>query len=651
MCVVSNYTITTNFASKDTLISGNPLKLIKGADFTTEFTNIATAITSKQDSAGRTPSEITAGVTPTNFNYPEGHLLRYGADPTGAANSYTAVANAIAVCKLTGNTIIVPVGNFKIDTASGTLTCSYVTFLGTGVTAGTSTPAAAGSVFSIVGTANSPFTIGPGVSFRGVGFFYPAQVDSATPIVFPPTLVTSLAIAGAINFVVVENCTVFNAYRFFVDTDTTGAIGHVEFNNNVIYGILTCFEIAYNSEVMKWQGNNFTFGHFLAATEGGLRGYTRANGTVLKWARTDGFVFNSNMCYGYLNGINFVTVATVCQLANIESNLFDSVRFPIVASGTGNIIGTQVVGNSFVSENPSATTLQSNAINISTSGALATETLTVVGNNFFTCASDQILVTGVAVRSYTITGNNFYGWAAFQVSGSYGAINVTGASTSYLASGNTFVSINSFSSGLLGSCSQIVLSGNIFGGCAAAVNVTCNSFVAYGNISYSTNGTLSDIITATQIYQFNNLWDKAGSQSTRPEWALAKAASQTFATGATNVNVIFGTVSYDKAGNWNGTDTWTAKQPGRYRFDWMLLHDNTATAGERWTFTLTPSSGPAKSMSYLTVANFNTVQGFGEFDLPLNATVKLQATQQAGTHNLVTFNDGTSNFLVGSIQE
>lgn len=46
---MSNYTIVTNFLAKDSLASGNPAKLIKGADFTTEFTAVQTAINSKPD--------------------------------------------------------------------------------------------------------------------------------------------------------------------------------------------------------------------------------------------------------------------------------------------------------------------------------------------------------------------------------------------------------------------------------------------------------------------------------------------------------------------------------------------------------------------------------------------------------------------------
>ena len=46
---MSNYTKSTNFASKDSLLPGNPSKIVKGTEIDTEFNNIATAIASKAD--------------------------------------------------------------------------------------------------------------------------------------------------------------------------------------------------------------------------------------------------------------------------------------------------------------------------------------------------------------------------------------------------------------------------------------------------------------------------------------------------------------------------------------------------------------------------------------------------------------------------
>lgn len=49
-----NYTKSTNFATKDSLPSGNPLKIVRGTEIDAEFNSIATAIDSKSDSISPT---------------------------------------------------------------------------------------------------------------------------------------------------------------------------------------------------------------------------------------------------------------------------------------------------------------------------------------------------------------------------------------------------------------------------------------------------------------------------------------------------------------------------------------------------------------------------------------------------------------------
>jgi hypothetical protein len=46
---MSNYTQSTNFATKDNLSSGDPLKIVKGTEINTEFANIAIAVATKAD--------------------------------------------------------------------------------------------------------------------------------------------------------------------------------------------------------------------------------------------------------------------------------------------------------------------------------------------------------------------------------------------------------------------------------------------------------------------------------------------------------------------------------------------------------------------------------------------------------------------------
>lgn len=60
---MSNYTKATNFASKDSLSTGNPAKVIKGTEIDAEYTAIASAISSKADS--NSPTLTGTPLTPT----------------------------------------------------------------------------------------------------------------------------------------------------------------------------------------------------------------------------------------------------------------------------------------------------------------------------------------------------------------------------------------------------------------------------------------------------------------------------------------------------------------------------------------------------------------------------------------------------------
>jgi hypothetical protein len=71
---MSNYTQSTNFATKDALPSGDPLKIVKGTEINTEFVNISVAIATKADltSPTFTGSPVlptgTTGVTQSTSN-------------------------------------------------------------------------------------------------------------------------------------------------------------------------------------------------------------------------------------------------------------------------------------------------------------------------------------------------------------------------------------------------------------------------------------------------------------------------------------------------------------------------------------------------------------------------------------------------------
>lgn len=84
---MSNYTKSTNFTAKDTLPSGDSQKIIRGSEFDTEFSAIATAVNSKADKSGDTvvltagtvsePSLATVGDTNTGIYFPTADTMSF----------------------------------------------------------------------------------------------------------------------------------------------------------------------------------------------------------------------------------------------------------------------------------------------------------------------------------------------------------------------------------------------------------------------------------------------------------------------------------------------------------------------------------------------------------------------------------------------
>jgi hypothetical protein len=103
---MSNYTQSTNFATKDNLSSGDPLKIVKGTEINTEFANIAIAVATKADLASPTFTGTPALPTGTT-----GVTQSFG-------NSTTALATTAFVQAALG--ALYPVGSVYINATNST---------------------------------------------------------------------------------------------------------------------------------------------------------------------------------------------------------------------------------------------------------------------------------------------------------------------------------------------------------------------------------------------------------------------------------------------------------------------------------------------------------------------------------------------------
>jgi hypothetical protein len=149
---VSDYTKSTNFATKDALSSGNPLKIVKGTEIDTEFNNIQTAVATKADLASPTftgtvviptATITTATITTatiTNPNDGKGNLRTIVQN--AQTTSYTLVAGDAGKHVSTTAAVIIPASVFATGEAitiynnsssAVTITCSAVTAYKAGI--------------------------------------------------------------------------------------------------------------------------------------------------------------------------------------------------------------------------------------------------------------------------------------------------------------------------------------------------------------------------------------------------------------------------------------------------------------------------------------------------------------------------------------
>ncbi len=218
---MSNYTKSTNFATKDNLTPGDPLKIVRGTEIDTEFNNIATAIATKTDNAsaaitGGTINDTTIGATTAST----GAFTTISA--TGAITSTLATGTAPLVVASTTK-----VTNLNVDSLDGADWASPAAL-------GSTTPAA---VSATTLSASGNVTLSGGTA-NGVAYLNGSKVvTSGSALVFDGTSLgvgTSspaykLDVRGVLGS---GNGTITSGFSY----DTGGLVG--TFSNHAL-GVLT----------------------------------------------------------------------------------------------------------------------------------------------------------------------------------------------------------------------------------------------------------------------------------------------------------------------------------------------------------------------------------------------------------------------------
>jgi hypothetical protein len=207
---LSNYTKSTNFATKDNLSPGDPLKIVRGTEIDTEFNNISTAISTKTDnSAAAITGGSISGITD----------LAIADGGTGASTATAALNNLLPSQTSAANKYLQSDGtNASWDAV--TLSTADITGTLPVANGGTGITSLGTGIATFLGTPSSANLIAAVTDETGTG----ALVFANTPTLVAPNLGTPNSLVGT-N--ITGTATSFTASNVTTNANLTGDVTSV----------------------------------------------------------------------------------------------------------------------------------------------------------------------------------------------------------------------------------------------------------------------------------------------------------------------------------------------------------------------------------------------------------------------------------------
>lgn len=266
---MTNYVKSTNFASKDSLAAGNPLKIIKGTEFDIEFNNIASAVATKADLASPeftgAPTAPTASVSTENTQIATTAFVSakiknssgyvsvkdYGAEGDDTTDDTDAIQDAIDAAVAANKSVYFPAGTYKIT--SSLTVGDEIGIIGDGSQQSViKLYTSSASTFAIVCDLPDNFSV-VGLSISNIGITGNGGAASGSGIYWATTATNSAFSQSSIHDVYIKNVTTgvsLNGVVYMCDfsrVTVTGVAGYgwksVPISGQIIYNSFNNLEV------------------------------------------------------------------------------------------------------------------------------------------------------------------------------------------------------------------------------------------------------------------------------------------------------------------------------------------------------------------------------------------------------------------------
>ena len=210
-----------------------------------------------------------------------------------------------------------------------------------------------GGVIQITGTAESPIYLGSGATIENCVFYYPNQVLTATPTVYPATIkLKNESAAIQSQNPDIKNNVFVNSY---IAIDTNGdlalnsAPAFLDVNGNRGCCINTFINHPYTLTECSFNFNNITYAWWVESVGQPIREYINDTGRGIVLGDVDGTSCIGNFFFGLGIGFKFESTSAI---TNLSSNSIDGCKYGIDFSDASVVGNLSITGGSILAKNP-----------------------------------------------------------------------------------------------------------------------------------------------------------------------------------------------------------------------------------------------------------------------------------------------------------